>query len=218
MKITKLLNEISYSSIKEQMKQFFIDCSKKYFSDLYGKFPMPKFTSKQHTKRAGWFSSDTNEIGCIPELGDELKSIMYHETIHYYQFHTYSKIDWWQVKNGGHDDFFLLKMKEINNTEGSNLVNVYQDFNKILKTTKPIYVYGIVTSQGDYAYVWTPTPNSKIENWLTNVAKPKYKGIFMFTTDDFYFKTTQQRYSGKGMKLGIVNNPEKIKYIQSQME
>jgi hypothetical protein len=123
MKLRQILNEGKYDSVKLLMKKYFKECSKKYFPDLYGKYPDPTFEIKSH-HWAGWFKASGNIIGISSDIAaqtDEynIKSTVYHETIHYYQFHTYSPRQWSQAENGGHDSFFKEKMSAINSVEGS---------------------------------------------------------------------------------------------------
>lgn len=219
MKLRYLLNEGKYDAIKLLMKKYFIACSKKYFPDFHGKYPVPTFEIKSH-HWAGWFKSSGNIIGISNDLAaqtDEynIKSTVYHETIHYYQFHTYAPKQWTYITNGGHDAFFKEKMLAINSIEGSGFINIKHQHSKIAKSATEITVYGFVDNQNNYAFMWTPKPNEKMINWINTSAKSRYKNIFIFSTDDFYFKTNQNRYKGgPSLKFGIIEEPSKIELVK----
>lgn len=219
MKLKEALFEGKNDAAKLLMKKYFRECSKKHFPELHGKFPEPTFEVKAHAW-AGWFKATGNVMGISTDLAAQtddfnVKSTVYHETIHYYQFHTYTPRQWAQAANGGHDAFFHEKMQAINAVEGSGFINIKHEQDKISKSATEINVYGFVDNQDNYAFMWTPQPSEKLENWLQTSAKPRFKHTFSFKTDDFYFKSAPNRYKGgSSLKFGVVEKPDKIEFVK----
>lgn len=212
MKLMDILLEAKWDNVKSQMKQHFNDCSRKYFKEHHGKFPIPDFQVKSHGRRAGWFSASyvgDRKDGVItinPDFLDnerDFKGIIYHETIHYYQFFTYSRAQYKYASDGGHDSYFMDMMNKINAGEGNKLITVQQEVGHIKKSaTGSFWVYGIKTKNGDYAFAWTKRKNDKlIDRIKSNMKYSDYTNPVAFETDEFKYKIGS--VSGDKVKFAI---------------
>lgn len=219
MQLTQILNELKWDETKAAMRQHFDDCSRKYFRAYQGSFPMPEFVIKTDAKKAGWFNGEytskyvpnTSLIGVNPDfLGDSemFRGIMYHETIHYYQFHTYSFRQYKHAPNGGHDEQFIKDMERINAGEGKRLVTLKQETATIEKAlTGKFWVYGIKTKSGEYAFAHTKRKNDKAVEFLTSIVnKGRYDDGYVFETDEYKYKIGS--FGPKGFKFEFPNNQD----------
>lgn len=217
IQFSNFLNEGKYDSTKLKMEKYFNECSKKYFSEFSGMYKNPVFVVKEHVGWAGWFSASRNEIGVVPELSlddNVLKSTIFHETIHFYQDNSYNpKKD--EGKKADHGRWFISKMEEINKGEGVGFVRPKEDAVNVKNTVNSFWVYGIITKDGMYAYIWTPNEVESIDEWINGKAKNTYAGTFKFQTNDYYYKTPGQQYKkGKSMKFGGIDDKSKIEFIK----
>jgi GNAT superfamily N-acetyltransferase len=102
------LHESQNQVIIGKMEQHFKDCSKKYFKEHYGKFKYPTFKIRLNIKNAGHYLPDTNEIVLNKDMANDdmqLKSTVYHETIHYYQNYL--------IFMGTTMNIFIVKLKRL---------------------------------------------------------------------------------------------------------
>lgn len=220
MKLVNILQEAALAEIKSQMRQYFIDCSQKYFAAYAGKFPMPEFKIKADSRRAGWFSANyigdqrgntsitiNSDFVGDPEI---VRGIIYHETIHYYQFYTYSYFEYKYARDGGHDAFFNTKMAEINSGEGQELVTRRQNASMIdAAASGKFWAYGVRTRNGEYGFVHTKRKNAELIDyikWL--VDSGLYTDAYAFETDKFFFKIGT--YKNGRLRFAIPHDQNKI--------
>jgi len=221
-----ILTEADLNAIKKNTEQYFNQCMAKYFSEYRGKMSewgIPTFKVRSGTQNAGLFSYVPNigklsnqSITMNPDIavnGELLRQVAFHETIHYVQTNlSVRRLSPYEdgKRTSIHDAYFIEMMNKINSGEGSNYVTVKQDAAEILVASKEFYVYGFEDDNGRVATVWSPTENSKLHNWLMHTGKEKYKNIFQFKTDDYYFKTSSSKLKGGTMKFTVVEKADKI--------
>lgn len=220
MKLIQILHEAKWDNVKSLMHKHFTECSQKYFPQYTGKLTPPEFEIKVHGKNAGWFLPyynrqipDRSKIGINPDFigdADMFKGIMYHETIHYFQYHTYSYPDFVRAHNKGHDGFFIEMMKKINAGEGKELVTITQETNSIDKAlTGEFWVYGIKTRKGLYAFAHTKRENPAAINYLTKLVKSGlYEDGFVFKTDTYRYKIGT--FGTRGFKFAVPDDQQWI--------
>lgn len=117
--------------LKIEMKHYFDEVSHKYFSEYVGKFPYPKFVVRTTKSRLGQFNPDKNEIivnGLVSLEG--LKKTVWHEALHYYEWwviydggkNKQVVPRWGSIPKGGHGQFFVDAMNQINSKEGNLII------------------------------------------------------------------------------------------------
>lgn len=193
------------------MARYFHDCSKKYFSEDYKKYPLPKFKVRMNLKQAGTYSPGTNTITLNADFANDdfgIKSTVYHETIHYYQGFVVG------FKRGqDHKGYFIDKMNEINKGEGTDLVTISTTYKKLNPNSsfKQFYVY--VLDGGNTIYVsWSPTENFKyIEtmNKIVQSSQNSYNNGFYFPTNNVTFKRFVRASNTQRLTMSPVNKSSK---------
>lgn len=237
MKLVSLYEALLLENSKVQMEAHFIACMKKYFPEYYhliSQWGKPKFSIRDMPSKAGLFSykfvnnSVTDQVIHInKDFMEEpfLKSVMFHETIHYVQANLvarklspYVSGKW---STDGHDKYFFDMVSKMNSVEGDNFVSRNHDASQTNPALKDsIYIYGFVDSRY-YAYVWSNKPLQNIQNFLEKQSRIyRYKGIFNFTTNDLWYKSPTTKVTDKTtkFKFGIITDADKIEYIKSIMK
>lgn len=233
MKLKQILNEIDKKTGIAEISKFFHECINKYFPE-YKKFvgtdwDIPKFTIKSLQRNAGQF----NYIPVRGKIGNPIliintdfassefsRPITFHETIHYIQANlTARKLTPYESGKwkDAHDSYFIEKMNLINSKEGVNYVTKTENAEKLQVSANDFWVYGFITLKNEYAYMWSIKENDVMKNWINNVAQQKYPKTFIFKTNDYYFKTPQNRFSGTKLKFGVVDKPEKEQLINDKL-
>lgn len=233
MKLRQILNELDRKATTSLISKYFHECMNKFFSE-YKKYDweIPTFKLRAGTSRAGEFSYiPTKSKPMQPTLtinpdfaGDDfLRSIVFHETIHFVQanlsgmkLEPYDQIRY--ERQDDHDKFFHKMMNEMNSKEGSDYITVKQDATKLSTAYKKFFVYGFESNEGYFGYVWSPTENSKVENWLNTAGKQKYKNIFKFETDDYWFKTKKSQIKGNSLNFGVIEDSSKIELVKKHFK
>lgn len=235
MQLSELYKTMLLENSKVQMEAHFIACMKKYFPEYYpliNQWGKPKFSIRDMPSKAGLFSykftansvSD-QVIHMNKDLMEEpfLKSIMFHETIHYVQVNLvarkiapYISGKW---PGDGHDKYFFEMVSKMNSIEGENFVSKTHDMihNAPKALGDSINVYGFYDGRY-YAYVWSSKPSQHMQDALNKLnSRNNYKAIFNFKTDDPWYKTPPQKITDKTtkFKFGIVDDATKIEYIKS---
>jgi len=211
IELKQLVIENKKEQIKKVMKKYFDDCSKKYFSDVKGKYSYPSFNVKPNLRHAGAYSPQRNQFTMNLDFSQDLenlKSTMYHETIHYYQTKGGQEFSKMMHKlHGYHDDYFKEKMKKINAGEGKELVSIIGTFQTIKsgKAAKPYYVY-VLQKNKDYMMSWSPTRiPGFIDRWKRVKDYYKYDNAFVFQTDNVKFKENPRaKTSGRRVPMGAL--------------
>ena len=218
MKLRKLLNEGKYDVSKQNMKIWFEECIKKYFSEYKDRigteFFYPTFEIKTDQKRAGWFKSSfigdkpiTPVIGLNPDFIEHTaKNIVFHETIHYIQANTYGYTKYKLASNGGHDSFFIEKMNKINSIEGKDFITIKQETQSLANksTSKTFWVYGILTHDGTFAFAHSSKTNDNIEQHLIKQKNAgKYKKVYKFQTNIFKYKIGSVNKTGLKFNIPV---------------
>lgn len=236
MKLMNIFESLLVETNASLIEKYFNECISRHFPE-YRKYvgsdwPIPKFRLRSGTKNAGVFSfiptgkTPLNQTLTINTdfAGEKfLRSIVFHETIHYVQANLSGmKLPPYDANRYkvDHDAYFMDMMRKINSVEGENYITIKQDAGQLDVASKPFFVYGFVTHKNQYAYAWSTIPVQEMSKWLKNVAIEKYKSIFEFETSDYYFKTGKQKFTKSSfsfnspdVKFGVVDKPEKEQYI-----
>lgn len=231
-----LIQESGYGNIKSLTEKYFNECMDRYFPEYkkyMSEWGIPVFKVRSGTATAGLFSYIPNKgklsnqsITMNPDIaanGDDMvRRVTFHETIHYVQTNlSIRRLP--PYENGKntdhHDKYFNDMMGKINSEEGKDYVTVKQDSEGIQVSSKEIYVYGIETNRGDFASVWSPTQSEELEKWLMTTAKAKYKNVFYFKTNDYYFKDSKSKLkNGGNLRFVGINKPDKIQMCRDNFK
>jgi len=133
---------LTRSQMKKLVYQYFDECSEKYFPDYAGKFEKPKFSfqKSQSLSSVAYYSC---KIFDNKELKDQifffnknvdfslelLRSVVFHETIHYYDTNIdinafYNEVNNDEKEYKEHNDFFMKYMDIINSVEGPGYIAI----------------------------------------------------------------------------------------------
>lgn len=215
------LKEAKWDVTISQVKKDFEDCCRKYFSEYSNKIPPCSFFIKGDASRAGYFlctyegeTSENHQIiinrDVVSDRGG-LRSIVYHETIHFWQSIIYSRYQYkLSARNGGHDTFFHKKMEEMNQIEGAGFISVLYPKAEITTTANPFYTYVLKSSQGYYAACYTLRLDQKlIETFRRLLKTGRYSEAMWFKTNQYKYLTTKK--STGRLKLTILENEDFLK-------
>ncbi len=229
MKLKTILNEVTSTS---KLEYFFKECMQKYFPEYYSdiqEWGIPKFSITSMPTKAGLFVYQPRTghiVNPVLKINKDfvdddkfLRPVVFHETIHYVQANIVARrikpyLDGkWRVV---HDAYFIEKMNKINAVEGNDYVtpthNVSTHGQPPSKDT--IHIYGYFHGSRP-VYMWTVKPSEKLEKYMSTKDKP-----FYFSTNDSWFKTPPQQFrdSAKTLKLGIVDDPDKIVLVNKNLK
>ena len=173
------------------MKQHFGDVSKKYFSDLKGKYPKPSFRIVSNLQHAGAYIPDKNEFVINADFANDewtLKSVMYHESIHYYQIQQFGFNRILFKLHGYHDDYFFDMAKKINTGENDpKLVTKTGEYKSIKsKSAKKFWVYIMLKDDKIYAYWSAKHDDRLIDRMLKFDTYLDYDDAFATPGDKIY--------------------------------
>lgn len=231
-----ILSEATRNEILALIKKDFDTCSKKYFKSKVGKYPYPTFKIQAGLRRRGGDytpSNNTIRIDLDKTIDPSVrKSIIYHETIHYFQTKggTDFKRDEFKA-SGYHGDDFKRAMRRINKGEGNEIVKITTswDDHRIKKAGKDFYVYIIEGKNTIYAG-WSPTLNKTILNFLaeemrinyeirhtTSIKIDPYNRAYYFKTDYINFKKCAQIRTPKNPMMSFYDTPDKQKIIKQRL-
>lgn len=212
IKLKQLLLEYNKQDILNKMYQYWKECLQKYFDrdEVGGKYPRPEFELKRDSKRSGWFKykwisdaagnkyrSNEMTIGINPDFAmddDLLKGIVYHETIHYYEFLYFKYEEHIENTHNHHGEFFTKMMNKINSGEGKKLVTIKAELIDFKKTSKPFWVYGVKNTNGDYWFTWSLNKSQKLIDYLAKTVD-KYENVFLFQTTNMLYMNTVKHQS-----------------------
>jgi len=188
----KLL-EIKYGQLLKEMESHFVYISKKYFKgENIKKYPRPNFKVRSNLKQAGLYMPQSNmfvvnlDFAADPE---QIKAVMYHESIHYYQVAVYGFNEREFKSTGYHNNYFKQKMKEINSGEGKKYVTVTGSYESIStgKSVKKFVVYVVDKANGNFSWSWSPRRNQKLIDQMKRMIelsdKTGWKNAYVFETD-----------------------------------
>jgi len=164
MKLEDILITESLSALKQKAEKYFLECSKKYFFDIKAIKPYPQIKVRTQTRNWGAYHPNDNIITINRNLdGNDkaLKAVMYHETIHYWDFY-YDEREF--KTNKGHGEFFKKRMKLINSREGYEVVKIKYDSSGLgaVSTVKPYTLFwGYSKNRDRMILAYSKTPDNK---------------------------------------------------------
>lgn len=231
-----LLNEVKRSEILALIEKDFITCSKKYFKREFGKYQYPNFKIQAGLRnRGGDYTLSTNTIRIdLDKVIDPVvrKSIIYHETIHYYLTKGGTVLGRPEDRASGyHGDDFKRAMRRINRGEGKELVKITTswDDHTVKKAGKDFYVYVIEGETTIYA-AWTARLNKTVLNFIakemrdnyilrknTSLKVKAYNRAYFFKTNYIDFKKCVQIRTPKNPMMSFYDTPEKQKIIKQRL-
>lgn len=214
-----LLKEETKKNIVHQAYYYYIEFSKKYFLNLYEKFGKrypPRFKVVLNIKHAGIYFPLENEIHLNYDFVnsiDELKSIVYHETLHYYLVREY--------RYYGHGEMFVQWMKEINRKEGKEVITISTTYNKISSnlSVKEYYVFILNNTDTEISWAWSPTIKQRyIDDVSYSIFVRNYKNSCWFKTSNIIYKSGIRYTGGKFGTLIKNDKPDVFKNIKKSIE
>ncbi len=216
--IMQRLKEAKWDVTISQVKKDFEDCCRKYFSEYPNKIPPCSFFIKGHASRAGYFlctyegeTSENHQIVINRDVvsnREGLRSVVYHETIHFWQSILYSRFQYKHMTNGGHDAFFRKKMEEMNQIEGAGFISVLYPRNQLTTTATFFYAYVLKTLQGEWVACYTGRLDQKlIETFQRLLKTGNYLDAMWFKTNNYNY-LTKKKPSNNRLKLTFLENDD----------
>ena len=202
-RIHRLLTE---SANTAEIGKLFYACLKKYFPELLGKFSnTTKFSVFYDPNKAGLYSTKyqngflvSDEIKINRDIfmsPDKLKSVVWHEAIHYAEEHLksssgYSRYPKWLQSEIHHSGFFKEWMDRINKNEGYDLISVTDEYIQGQESASEFYVH--LFKYGERIIVfWMSQNNKKTEEYISKTMSYFHiTGHIVFPTKDIIFKST----------------------------
>ena len=211
----KSIQEILAESVKAERTSTILDlfkkCSKKYFKGITKKLPDPTIKIGTAYGKFGHYNRAKNELWINKDLFSNergLKSTVYHETIHYWDFdYPWSEFRW----NKGHGKFFMEYAQKINSGEKDPKLVQVTDYasEKITATEKEFVVY-FWEYQGAYGALWSVKESEIIKNLITKIfiGKPGAPTeLYVAYTNDIEFrKGTPQRPGSSTLAYWKISN------------
>lgn len=213
----RIRNLLVETATKHDIEKLFDECINAYYPELK-KISKPKFSIMYNPNKSGNYKTRYSYIRVPTECGgyrnepylteeiieinrdiltspEKLKSVVWHETIHYAEEHMgkerrMTKVPKWIKNEVDHSGFFKQEMDRINQQEGYQVISIMDEYVQGQESASEFFVHILRTPKYKNALVfWTSKNDEKTKNLLQRIHESlQTTHYYVFPTKNIVFK------------------------------